>query len=487
MLFCRYKSKSFSPECLSLTALPLLAMLLLAILPLAAQEHISPASLRGTVRDSRGTPLAGASVSLQRKKSTERTSAVTDASGNYTFARLAEGVYSVHASKSGCGDAEVASVFLAAQERKTLDIALSQPQSQTPASSPQFFDQPQFTVSGVTDTTNLGGHGSDTIVRTRESIAKDTATLSKSDSKPSALPPEVERSLQAANYTQARDNVRNLLASQDRPELHHLLADIDERLGDSLEAVHEYQRAAEIDAREAYLFDWGSELLVHHAAEPAEEVFTRGVKLFPQSVRMLIGLGSASFARGANDQAVQQICAASDLKPNDPAPYLFLGKMLHAENISSDVVIDRLRRFATLQPQNAEAHYYYALALWRYRDPQDLSYLSLVESQLADAIRLDPHLVSAELQLGIVHSDQRDYPGAIPHYQRAIQIAPQAEEAHYRLAQAYRQIGEGERAKTELRTYEELSRKSAKQLEQERHEIRQFVYTLRDQPSSESP
>ena len=36
----------------------------------------------------------------------------------------------------------------------------------------QFFDQPQFAVAGVTDTTNLGGHGSDTVVRTRETLAK---------------------------------------------------------------------------------------------------------------------------------------------------------------------------------------------------------------------------------------------------------------------------------------------------------------------------
>ena len=36
----------------------------------------------------------------------------------------------------------------------------------------------QFTVAGVTDGTNLGGHGSNTIVRTKESLAKDIASLS---------------------------------------------------------------------------------------------------------------------------------------------------------------------------------------------------------------------------------------------------------------------------------------------------------------------
>src|SRR4030081_1370491 len=33
--------------------------------------------------------------------------------------------------------------------------------------TPPFYDEPQFTVAGVADATNLGGHGSDTVVRTK--------------------------------------------------------------------------------------------------------------------------------------------------------------------------------------------------------------------------------------------------------------------------------------------------------------------------------
>src|SRR6266550_2560036 len=45
--------------------------------------------------------------------------------------------------------------------------------------TPQFYDEPQFTVAGVADTTNLGGHGSDTVMRTKEALAKDTVSLGK--------------------------------------------------------------------------------------------------------------------------------------------------------------------------------------------------------------------------------------------------------------------------------------------------------------------
>jgi len=415
---------------------------------------------------------------LKERNGTHSKSASTDEQGRYTFAGLSAGTYSVHAAKIGSGDGEIASVFLTVHEDKNIDLTISP----AAAGAPQFFDEPQFSVSGVTDTTSLGGHGSDTVVRTRDSIARDTTKLNKADAESSAVPPDVDNSLRAGNYAIARDEVRRRIDQHDTASLHHLLGSIDETLGDSLNAVHEYQHAAQMDPTEPYIFDWGSELLLHHAPEPAAEVFDKGTKLFPKSTRMWIGLGAASFARGSNEQAVRQVCTASDLNPNDPAPYLFLGKMQHAEKNSSAEVLEKLHRFVALQPQNAQANYYYAVALWKNRDPQDKSRSAQVESLLANSIRLDSQFAEAELQLGIVYADQGNASAAIPHYQRAIQIAPQVEEAHFRLAQAYRQVGQAEHSKEELHLYQQLSKESSEKLELERHEIRQFVYTLRDQP-----
>ncbi len=61
------------------------------------------------------------------------------------------------------------------------------------------------------------------------------------------------------------------------------------------------------------------------------------------------------------------------------------------------------------------------------------------------------------------------------------------EEAHYRLAQSYRQIGDAAEAEAEFKIYDQIAKESAQQAERERHEIRQFVYTLRDQPPPQSP
>src|ERR1700751_47220 len=158
---------------------PLSITLLLVSLNGVGQQSADLASLHGLVRDAEGKPVAQTAIRLQKKGASDTSSAQTDSQGHYNFPSLSDGVYALRGSKTGYADAEISSVFLRPHESKTVDLTLGPVQKgQGPATStPQFFDQPQFTVAGVTDTTNLGGHGSDTIVRTRNSLAKDTVSL----------------------------------------------------------------------------------------------------------------------------------------------------------------------------------------------------------------------------------------------------------------------------------------------------------------------
>ena len=345
-------------------------------------------------------------------------------------------------------------------------------------SAPQFFDPPLFTVSGVTDTTSLGGHGSDAVVRTRDSLAKETAALGKSPTD----------AANAQELLRAKERTRALLAQHDSGELHHQLADLDEKLGNSLDAVREYQRAAEMEPNETYLFDWGAELLLHHAPEPASEVFARGTRSFPKSERMTLGLGAAWLARGSSDQAVKFISEASDLHPEDATPYLFLGRIQAAEKAPPDEILAKLKRFLALQPNNADANYYYAAALWKQQNgSQSTAQMAQIESLLENAIRLNRNFTAAYVQLGVVYATRHDFRRAIAEYQKAIQAGSDSgdlsaglEEAHYRLAQAYRHSGDEDAAKVEAAAYQRLVTASEQQVERERHEIQQFVYTLRD-------
>ena len=106
---------------------------------------------------------------------------------------------------------------------------------------------------------------------------------------------------------QARNHVKHLLADHDAADLHRLAGSIDERLGDPLTAVHEYEQAVHMDPSEQNYFEWGSELLYHRAVWQAQAVFEQGVKGFPKSARMLTALGAALFAGALYDDAAHRI------------------------------------------------------------------------------------------------------------------------------------------------------------------------------------
>jgi tetratricopeptide (TPR) repeat protein len=289
----------------------------------------------------------------------------------------------------------------------------------------------------------------------------------------------------AGQYQRARANAQALLKVQEKPgqkdeaELHHLLGDIEEKSGNPLEAVRQYQKAAELDPSEPYFFDWGSELLLHRAVEPAIEVFNKGNRLFPHSARMLVALGVAWYSNGSYDQAAQRLCEASDMNPNDPKAYLFLGKIQSVETTQSECSTERLARFAKLQPENALANYYYAVNLWKRRKgPNDAERLAQVESLLKKAVALDSRLGIGYLQLGVLYSERGDFPRAVMSYQEAIKVNPELEAAHYRLAQVYKRTGDKVGAEQELQLYNQISKKKDEAVERERRESRQFVYRL---------
>jgi tetratricopeptide (TPR) repeat protein len=344
---------------------------------------------------------------------------------------------------------------------------LVQPVANTTLSdAPQFYDEPQFTVAGVKDPSETGGHGSDTVRRTTEALAKETVGLGVGAAKTT----HQERD-EAALRAEAERQPRNAT-------WHHALADLEEKQGDSLAAVKEYQRAAELSPSEINLFDWGAELLLHRAYEPASEVFAKGRRLFPGSVRMAMGVGVAAYALGSYDLAAQRLCEASDVDPSDEKPYLFLGKLQAVGSGLVPGVVERLERFERLRPENAAATYYHALALWKRREGHPEA-AAQVERLLRKAVEQDPRLAVGYLQLGILYAEQKDWPKAIEALRSSVNADPELEEGHFRLANAYRMAGETGKAKVELEIYQRIAKKNNGQIEHERHEIAQFVYSSR--------
>jgi tetratricopeptide (TPR) repeat protein len=283
---------------------------------------------------------------------------------------------------------------------------------------------------------------------------------------------------------QARQLVQNLVQIKNTGELHNLQAQIEEKDGNYLAAVNEYEIAAHMDPSEDNLFDWGSEFLLHRTYEPAIEVFKQAVQRYPNSPRLLIGLGMALYSRGKYDEAVKALLAAADLNPSDPRSYLFLSKAYDSSPNQAEDVIQRFRRFAELQPDNALALYYYAMSLWKGKRAEDPTLnLQEVEPLLHRAIVLDPKLAEAYLQLGNLYADQRQYAKSIPEYESALKLNPNLPDAHYRLGQDYVHTGQKDRAQGEFEVYQRLRAQQLAEVDKERAEVQQFVYSAKVSPS----
>ena len=524
-----------------------LATLLTLLIPAAFAQQATPrfpgATIQGTVVDAHGNPVADVLIRAEQSDRSGASQTRSNASGAFEFPSLPPGNYRITAEKTGWISRTMDIAATEAQRPKGIDLVI-EPRGEGPVSGPsstptmEFSDKPNFTVAGVTDWTAVGGHGSDSTLRTSEAMARDILTLKPPESSSAAVAAhavpdlhnemELRTALVAApgkfesnhrlgdfylregrfadavpllerargiepadfdniwdlalacegvgDFTRARDDVRQLLDHRDDASLHRLAGELDEKLGDPVGAVHQYEQAATKDPSELNYFAWGSELLLHRAIWQAQEVFRKGADAYPKSERMLTALGTALFAGAVYDEASVNLCAASDLNPADPEPYSFMGKIEMAAPNPLQCIEPRLARFAREQSDSSEANYLYAMAIIkRHQQSSDPQALHQAEDLLHRAVTLDAKCADAWLYLGILAYERRDFAAATDDYRQAIESNPQLAEAHYRLGVAYDRTGEPGRAKREFELHDQLEKAQAEAVERQRREIQQFL------------
>ncbi len=322
--------------------------------------------ITGTVYDAQHRPLGNAKVTLRGQDHQELV-AVADTHGVYRFS-VSSGRYTLQ-----FGEAQVQ---ILAEPGKPIVADLT--------AQPAFFDEPQYKEAGVNEFTYRGGHGSDAVFHSNETLLKDLKA----------------------------------------------------------------EQTGSIDEREAKLYQQATELMDQHKAQAASEIFRKGVDAFPGSSRLLLGMAASCYAQGDYEEAATYFFRAADVSPNDPKPYLFMGAVKAKQITGSDGYMERMARFARLQPENAMAHYYYAMTL------ADDAAIPALER----AVKLDPRLALAYTQLGAIAARKSDYTNAIRQYLVAISADPDLEEAHYRLSEAYRLTGNTAKAKEELTTFQRLNK-----------------------------
>lgn len=334
----------------------------------------------------------------------------------------------------------VACVGLPAQQARPVAPATAQ------GAEVEFSDKPNFSVAGVTDWTAVGGHGSDSTLRTSEELNREAL----------ALKAKAATAGGTANPTALR---------------HRQAGDAAERQGNPLLALREYQQATELDPSEANYLAWGTELLLHRAVWQAVDVFAKAAAAYPNAAAVQTAQGAALFAGARYDDAATAICRASALDPAAQEPYRFAGEIAAAAPATSPCIGAMLERFLAAHPQDGQANYSVAMLLLKAGTPADRE---PARQLLLTAAALDPKNSGANLQLGILSAAAKAYPAAIAYYRKAAEADPELSEAHFRMAVALDRSGQPAEAAKEYRRHAELDARNAARVEAERRDVKQF-------------
>lgn len=500
------------------------------------QESSSSGAIAGDLLDSSGKPVSGAEILLA---GVVEQHAVSNASGEFRFPGLAPGHYRVTASTPAAGNAST-SIDVVAGVTARVQLRLEPAPAAVPkgngsaglAQAMQFADDPHFTVAGITDWTAAGGHGSDANLRTSEALTRETVELQSDDPWSTNRCSEDEAALRAAvvrqsgsfearhclgilylrnghyadaaaslesayklkpsdseneyalaracekagNSDKAHEHLQKLSAREKPGDLHRLAGEVDESLGDPVDAVNEFAQAVRMDPSEQNYFAWGSELLYHRAVWQARDVFEQGVKAWPRSARMVTALGASLFAGALYDDAAERLCQAATLEPDNAEPYLFMGRIEVAVPHPLPCVEQKLAEFHQRNPGNALADYYYAMALWKqHQVSANASADQQITTLLQQAVAADPRCGEAWLELGNLQAQSGHYASSISLYSRATDAMPQLSEAWYRLGVAYDRTGQRDKAREAFAQHDRIEKEQAAAVEAQRRAIKQFV------------
>ncbi len=258
---------------------------------------------------------------------------------------------------------------------------------------------------------------------------------------------------QTGDLEGAKSQIEQMLEKADSAKLHNLLASVQDRRGDVLEAAKEYHRAAQIDPSESNIFDLATFLLQHKKfagfVDESIKFFRYGVAQFPHSSQMMVGLGVGLYASEQYDEAVRVLCAAVDLDPRDRRPIEFLGKARRVSPELAEEVDRRLEDFAERYPDNAATNYYYAFSLWERGGGEEGKNLDRIEALLKKSEALAPAWYEPHYQLGVLYESEKRYPEAIHEMQKTVKSEPEFAPAHFRLAVLYSRTDDKLRAAQE--------------------------------------
>jgi tetratricopeptide (TPR) repeat protein len=276
------------------------------------------------------------------------------------------------------------------------------------------------------------------------------------------------------NHSKSADTLQALLAHQPRAEAFNLLAQVEEQRKRYLEAVRAFQKAAELEpGNEDYRYDYAFELLRHRTDRASIAIFASGVRDFPKSFKLRLGLGSAYYIVDKQEEAARVLLEAIQIEPSNKVAYLFLGKTYEQAGSFQTAVMKAFKAYLERGPRDPWAYYHYGMILYLSTQSAPKPDFQAAKSHLDRALRLNPRFAEAYLQLGIIEQHEDQNQESLLSLKRAVHSNPKLAAAHYRLGLAYRRLGQKDEAAAEFALFEKLN--AERQAGQEKRAVIQFL------------
>ena len=286
--------------------------------------------------------------------------------------------------------------------------------------------------------------------------------------------------LTAGQLQPARATLTLALAKWPSAELHHLLGEVEERMGNYVSAAQHLQRAAELNPSEAYLYDLGYEFLAHWNWDAALSVFGRAAERYPQSARIRLGAATAHYGKGYYNDALDSLLDAALLEPRNELTHRMLAAILPVSTGKAGQVLPWLRAYASAEPKKAIANYAYGVGLWQNPDrPATRAELAEAVQLLTRAAELGPDVAEIHYHLGLLLSEQQQWPRAVTALETAARVKPDYPEANYRLALAYQRLGRSEEARSTMARYARLKEEQDAKLDERTAKTATFLFALK--------
>jgi Flp pilus assembly protein TadD len=250
-------------------------------------------------------------------------------------------------------------------------------------------------------------------------------------------------------------NTAPLLTFTDhRIRISHLVASRVWQAGNPAKAVAEAQR--EILGSPSNLNGYlqlGQIFLDYNTPEPAVEVFSKALRIAPDSLLAHLGEGLALKGAQRFDLAEKELRLCLKVNPQMGVAFDGLAS-LYIESAEYEKLGGAARQYLQANPSDYRAYYYLAAAQEHEKEDAQAT-----ETLLRKGIGLNPDFAASHALLGKLLLQENRAAEAAVELEHAVQLRADYPPAHLYLGNAYKKLGRGAEAAQEFQTVRELNEK----------------------------